>query len=64
MGKFLWTVVKLRMNDFWKKRLGSDDDYKREELIKKIVDVIEHMSIEELEALAYGMSTKTAASEL
>ena len=52
------------MNDFWKKRLGSDDEYKREELIKKIVDVIEHMSIEELEALAYGMSTKTAASEL
>ena len=51
------------MNDFWKKRLGSDE-YKREELIKKIVDVIEHMSIEELEALAYGMSTKTAASEL
>ena len=46
------------MNDFWKKRLGSDDEYKREELIKKIVDVIEHMSIEELEALAYGMSTK------
>ena len=38
------------MNDFWKKRLGSDDEYKREELIKKIVDVIEHMSIEELEA--------------
>ena len=52
------------MNDFWKKSLGSDDEYKREELIKNIVDVIEHMRIEELEALAYGMSTKTAASEL
>ena len=52
------------MNDFWNKRLGSDDDYRRDELIKKIVDVIEHMSIEELEALAYGMSTKSAASEL
>lgn len=51
------------MNDFWNKRLGSDDDYRRDELIKKIVDVIEHMSIEELEALAYGMSTKTAASD-
>ena len=35
------------MNDFWNKRLGSDDDYRRDELIKKIVDVIEHMSIEE-----------------
>lgn len=52
------------MNDFWNKRLGSDDDYRRDELIKKIVDVIEHMSIEELEALAYGMAAKTAASEL
>ena len=52
------------MNDFWNKRLGSDDDYRRDELIKKIVDVIEHMSIQELEALAYGMSTKPAASEL
>ena len=52
------------MNDFWNKRLGRDDDYRGDELIKKIVDVIEHMSIEELEALAYGMSTKTAASEL
>ena len=52
------------MNDSWNKRLGSDDDYRRDELIKKIVDVIEHISIEELEALAYGMSTKTAASEL
>ena len=52
------------MNDFWNKRLCSDDDYRRDVLIKKIVDVIEHMSIEELEALAYGMSTKTAASEL
>ena len=34
------------MNDFWNKRLGSDDDYRRDELIKKIVDVIEHVSID------------------
>ena len=39
-------------------RLSDDNDYKREELIKKIEHALGHMTLNELEALSYDMFTK------
>lgn len=39
-------------------RLSDDNDYKREELIKKIEHALEQMTLKELEALSYDMFTK------
>ncbi len=39
-------------------RLSDDNDYKRQELIRKIERAVEHMTIKELEALSYDMFTK------
>ena len=39
-------------------RLSDDNDYKREELIKKIEHALGQMTLKELEALSYGMFTK------
>lgn len=46
------------MNNSFTGRLGDDDNYKREELIRKIERAVEHMSLKELEALSYDMFTK------
>lgn len=40
------------------KRLDDDSEYRRTELIQKVERAIEHMSLKELEALAYDMFTK------
>lgn len=37
---------------------GKSDDFRREELIKKIERAVEHLTLQELEALYYDMSTK------
>ena len=39
-------------------RLNDDNDYKRDELIRKIERAVEHMTLSELEALSYDMFTK------
>ncbi len=39
-------------------RLCDDNDYKRQELIRKIECAVEHMTLKELEALSYDMFTK------
>lgn len=39
-------------------RLNDDNDYKRQEFIRKIERAVEHMTIKELEALSYDMFTK------
>lgn len=39
-------------------RLSDDDDFKRDELIRKIEHSVEQMTLSELEALSYDMFTK------
>ena len=39
-------------------RFGQSDDYRREELIRKIEHSLESLTLQELEALYYNMSTK------
>ena len=39
-------------------RLGQSDDYRRDELIRKIEHSLENLTLQELEALYYDMSTK------
>ena len=39
-------------------RLSDDDDFKRNELIRKIEHSVEQMTLSELEALSYDMFTK------
>lgn len=41
----------------WAER-GQSDDYRREELIRKIEHSLENLTLQELEALYYDMSTK------
>lgn len=45
-------------------RLNDDDDYRREELIRKIEDAVKHLSTKELEALAYDMFTRGYIDEI
>lgn len=51
------------MNSFHSNRLNDDDNYKRDELVRKIEHAVEHMSLKELEALAYDMFTKGYINE-
>ncbi len=44
--------------DFHSTRLNDDNDYRRNELIRKIERAVEHMTLKELEALSYDMFTK------
>ena len=44
------------MNRFNSPRL--DDEYRRSELVHKIEHAVEHMTLNELEALSYDMFTK------
>jgi hypothetical protein len=39
-------------------RFGQSEEYRREELIKKIENSVEKLTLQELEALYYDMSTK------
>ena len=39
-------------------RFGRSHDYRREELIRKIEHSVENLTLQELEALYYDMSTK------
>ena len=44
-------------------RLGQSDDFSREELIRKIEHSVEKLTLQELEALYYDMSTKNYINE-
>ena len=44
-------------------RFGQSDDSRREELIRKIEHSLESLTLQELEALYYDMSTKNYISE-
>ena len=44
-------------------RFGQSDDYRREELIRKIEHSVENLTLQELEALYYDMSTKNYINE-
>ncbi len=39
-------------------RFGQSEEYRREELIRKIENSVEKLTLQELEALYYDMSTK------
>ena len=39
-------------------RFGQSEEYRREELIRKIENSVEKLTLQELEALYYYMSTK------
>ena len=44
-------------------RFGQSDDYRREELIRIIEHSVEKLTLQELEALYYDMSTKIFINE-
>ena len=46
------------MSNRFTSRLSDNDDYKRDELIRKIEHAVENMTLSELEALSYDMFTK------
>ena len=45
------------------KMYSSSDEYRREELIKKIEYAVNNLTLEELEALHYDMRTKNYINE-
>ncbi len=47
-----------KMSNRFTSRLSDNDDFKRDELIRKIEHSVEHMTLAELEALSYDMFTK------
>jgi hypothetical protein len=44
-------------------RLGQSDEFRREELIRVIEHSVEKLTLQELEALYYDMSTKNYINE-
>ncbi len=44
-------------------RITQSDDYRREELIRKIERSLQNLTLTELEALSYSMSTQTYAND-
>lgn len=44
-------------------RFGQTDVFRREELIRKIEHSVENLTLQELEALYYDMSTKNYINE-
>ncbi len=44
-------------------RFGESDDYRREELLRAIEHSIKNLTLQELEALYYDMSTKNYINE-
>ena len=51
-------VQSKEMSNRFTSRLSDNDDFKRDELIRKIEHSVEHMTLAELEALSYDMFTK------
>ena len=49
--------------DHWSPTRSLSDDYRREELIRKIEHSLESLTLQELEALYYDMSTKNYINE-
>ena len=47
-----------KMSNRFTSRLSDDDDFKRDELIRKIEHSVEQMTLSELEALSSDMFTK------
>lgn len=47
-----------KMSNRFTSHLSDDDDFKRDELIRKIEHSVEQMTLSELEALSYDMFTK------
>ena len=47
-----------KMSNRFTSRLSDNDEFKRDELIRKIEHSVEHMTLAELEALSYDMFTK------
>ena len=47
-----------KMSNRFTSRLSDNDDFKRDELIRKIEHAVENMTLAELEALSYDMFTK------
>lgn len=47
----------------YKGRLGQSDEFRREELIRVIEHSVEKLTLQELEALYYDMSTKNYINE-
>lgn len=45
-------------------RFGESDDYRREELLRAIEHSIKNLTLQELEALYYDMSTKNYINEI
>ena len=45
------------------RRFSQSDDFRREELIRKIEYSVENLTLQELEALYYDMSTKNYINE-
>ena len=50
--------ISISMSNRFTSRLSDNDDYKRDELIRKIEHSVEQMTLSELEALSYDMFTK------
>ena len=46
------------MSNRFTSRLSGNEDFKREELLRKIEHAVENMTLSELEALSYDMFTK------
>ncbi len=44
-------------------RFGQSDEYRREELIRKIEHSLESLTLQELEAVYYDMVTKNYSNE-
>ena len=44
-------------------RFGQSEEYRREELIRKIERSVENLTLQELEALYYDMLTKNYVNE-
>ena len=53
-----YTLNIIEMSNRFTSRLTDNDDFKRDELIRKIEHAVEHMTLSELEALSYDMFTK------
>ena len=52
-----------KIPDLWSPTRSLSDDYRREELIRIIEHSVENLTLQELEALYYDMSTKNYINE-
>ena len=56
-------MAKLLSDMAYTGRFGQSDDYRREKLIRIIEHSVENLTLQELEALYYDMSTKNYINE-